>query len=80
LRPAAVNERAGLGHWEGEQIIGKSNRSSMLWLTERVTRYSIPVTMPGRYAKDAMLAGLAEGLDRIPSHLLRSITFDQKSE
>ena len=80
LRPAAVNERAELGHSEGDQIIGKSNRSSMLWLTERVTRYSIPVTMPEGYAGDAMLAGLVEGLDRIPSHLLRSITFDQGSE
>jgi len=52
----------------------------MLWLTERVTRYSIPLPLPEGYAGDAMLAGLVEGLDRIPSHLLRSITFDQGSE
>jgi IS30 family transposase len=80
LRPAVVNERAELGHSEADQIIGRSNRSSMLWLTERVTRYSIPLPMPEGYAGDAMLAGLAEGLDAIPAHLLRSITFDQKSE
>lgn len=80
LRPAVVNERQELGHGEGDQIIGRSNRSSVLWLTERVTRYSIPVTIPEGYAGDAMLAGLAEGLDQIPSHLLRSITFDQGSE
>ena len=49
-RPAAVNERAELGHWEGDQIIGKSNRSSILWLTERVMRFAIPVTMPEGYA------------------------------
>jgi transposase, IS30 family len=79
-RPAAVNERAELGHWEGDQIIGKSNRSSMLWLTERVTRYSIGVTMPEGYAGEAILAGLVCGLGRIPSHLLRSITFDQGTE
>ena len=79
-RPAVVNERAELGHWEGDQIIGRSNRSSMLWLTERVTRYSIGVTMPEGYAGEAMLAGLVCGLDQIPAHLLRSITFDQGSE
>ena len=79
-RPSAINDRAEIGHWEGDQIIGKSNRSSMLWLTERVTRYSIGVTMPEGYAGDAMLAGLVDGLDRIPSHLLRSITFDQGTE
>lgn len=27
-----------------------------------------------------MVGGLADGLDRIPSHLLRSVTFDQGSE
>lgn len=80
LRPAVVNERAEIGHWEGDQIIGRSNRSSMLWLTERVTRFSIPVTMPEGYAGDAMLAGLVEGLEQIPPHLLRSVTFDQGTE
>ncbi|MCZ7629262.1 MAG: hypothetical protein M5U19_09430 [Microthrixaceae bacterium] len=38
----------------------------MLWLTERVTRFSILVTMPVGYDADAMLAGLVEGLDQIP--------------
>ena len=79
-RPDDVNDRSELGHWEADQIIGKANGSSMLWLTERVTRYSIPVTMPLGYSADAVLAGLVEGLDKIPPHLLRSITFDQGSE
>jgi len=63
-RPTAINDRAEIGHWEGNQIIGKSNQSSMLWLTERVTRYSIGVTMPDGYAGGVMLAGLFDGLDR----------------
>jgi IS30 family transposase len=79
-RPAAVNERTELGHWEADQIIGARNRSSLLTLTERVTRYAIGVTMPDGYSADAMVAGLVDGLDRIPSHLLRSVTFDQGSE
>ncbi len=80
LRPATVEDRSEVGHWEADQIIGAHNRSSMLWLTERVTRFSIPVTMPEGYTADAMLAGLVEGLDQIPEHLLASITFDQGSE
>ncbi len=79
-RPDTVGDRSEVGHWEGDQIIGKNNRSSMLCLTERVTRYSILVTMPEGYSADAMVAGLADGLDRIPAHLLKSITFDQGSE
>lgn len=79
-RPDGVEDRTELGHWEGDQIIGKNNRSSMLCLTERVTRYSILVTMPEGYSAEAMVAGLTDGLDRIPAHLLKSITFDQGSE
>ncbi len=80
LRPAVVDDRTELGHWEADQIIGARNRSSMLWLTERVTRFSIPVTMPEGYTAPAVVAGLVEGLEQIPAHLLRSITFDQGSE
>ena len=79
-RSKNVNDRTELGHWEADQIIGARNQSSMLWLTERVTRFSIPVTMPEGYTADAMLGGLCEGLDQIPSHLLKSVTFDQGSE
>jgi IS30 family transposase len=79
-RPDTVNDRTEAGHWEADQIIGWRNQSSLLTLTERVTRYAIGVTMPDGYSADAMLAGLADGLDRIPAHLLRSVTFDQGSE
>ena len=79
-RPAAVNDRLEPGHWEVDQIIGAHNRSSMIWLTERVTRYSIPFTMPCGYAADDVLAGLVEACEQIPAHLLRSLSFDQGSE
>lgn len=79
-RPASVNDRSEVGHWEADQIVGAHNRSSMLSLTERVTRYSILVTMPCGYAANEMVGGLLDGLDRIPAHLLASVTFDQGSE
>lgn len=80
-RPAAINDRVEIGHWEGDQIIGKSNRSSMLWLTERVARYSVGFAMPEGYAGEAMLAGIQRPSTRqIPSYRLRSITFDEGSE
>jgi IS30 family transposase len=66
-RPPAVGDRSELGHWEANQIIGANNRSSVLWLTEGVTRYSIGVTMPEGYAGEAMLAGHVSGLDETPS-------------
>ncbi len=36
--------------------------------------------MPCGYDAHATLAGLCEGLGRIPAHTLRSVTFDQGSE
>ena len=79
-RPAAVNDRAEAGHWEADQIIGARNRSSMIWLVERRTRYAIAVTMPDGYTADAALAGLIEGFEQIPAHLRRSVTFDCGAE
>ena len=63
-RPAATNDRREVAHGEADQIIGAGNRSSMIWLTERCTRYSLPVTMPDGYTADAALAGRIEGLER----------------
>lgn len=80
VRPGTVNDRSELGHWEADQIIGKANGSSMLWFTERVTRFSFGVAMPEGYSADATLAGLVEILEQIPAHLRLSITFDQGSE
>ena len=76
-RPARVNDRAEPGHWEVDQIIGAHNWSSMIWLTERVTRFSIPVTMPLGYAAVDVLAGLVEACEQIPPHLRKSFSFDQ---
>lgn len=79
-RPATVNNRSEPGHWEVDQIIGAHNQSSMIWLSERVTRFSIPITMPLGYAAVDVLAGLVEACERIPAHLLKSLSFDQGSE
>ncbi|MBS1847269.1 MAG: IS30 family transposase [Actinobacteria bacterium] len=79
-RPDDVNARTEPGHWEIDQIIGAHNRSSLLTLTERVTRYAMAITMPEGYDSVATLAGLCEALDRIPAHLCKSVTLDQGSE
>jgi len=79
-RPAAVNDRTEAGYWEADHIIGAHNDSAMSWLTERVSRYAIGVTMPDGYAAADALAGLVEACEQIPTDLLKSITFDQGSE
>ena len=49
-------------------------------LTERVSRYSLLITMPNGYSAADALAGLIDGLERVLKHLRKSITVDQGSE
>ena len=76
-RPASVGDRSEPGHWEADHIIGRANHSALMCLTVRLSRYSILITMPNGYTATDALAGLVEGLEQIPAHLRRPITFDQ---
>ena len=40
-RPAIVDQKARIGDWEADTIIGKDQKSTLLTLVERVTRYTI---------------------------------------
>ena len=40
-RPAIVDRKTRIGDWEADTIIGKDQKSALLTLVERVTRYII---------------------------------------
>jgi transposase, IS30 family len=79
-RPAVVNDRSELGHWELDLIIGARNQSALLAGLERVTRYASAVTLPNGYTAGEVLGAMVELFDPIPAHLRRSVTFDQGNE
>ena len=62
-RPAAAAGRSEAGHWEGDLIIGKNNRSAAVTLTERVSRQTLVAALPhgydARHTADAVTAALA---------------------
>ena len=79
-RHAEIEERAVPGHWEGDLIIGRGQKSAIGTLVERTTRYVMLVHLPGDHGAEAMRDALTTTIERLPSHLMKSLTWDQGSE
>ncbi|MEA5359322.1 IS30 family transposase [Amycolatopsis sp., V23-08] len=79
-RPAEVADRSVPGHWEGDLILGKDNRSAIGTLVERSTRFVMLLHLPdGRDAATVAVA-MTEMIATLPPLLLGSLTWDQGKE
>ena len=79
-RPADIEDRAVPGHWEGDLIIGKNNKSAIGTLVERSTRYVELLHLPDGYGAEQVRTAMAAKIRMLPEHLRRSLTWDQGRE
>jgi transposase, IS30 family len=79
-RPAVVEERTQIGHWEGDLIIGAMQRSAIATLVERKTRHTMLVPIRGGHSAQNVGDALIEVFTGLPPALRRTLTWDQGNE
>jgi transposase, IS30 family len=79
-RPAEVNDRAVPGHWEGDLLLGAYNRSAIVTLAERSTRFVMLGELPVDRSSPEVIAVIRTLFARLPEQLRRSLTWDQGVE
>jgi IS30 family transposase len=80
-RPAEAASRAVAGHWEGDLIMGRDNKSAIGTLVDRASRFTILLHVPGpRHTAEAVADSVVAALARLPAQLRRSLTWDQGKE
>lgn len=77
-RPAAVEDRAVPGHWEGDLLFGSAN-SQIATLVERHTRYVMLVRI-ARKDTQTVVDALIKHARKLPQELYKSLTWDRGKE
>lgn len=78
-RPAEVESRQEVGHWEADLIIGEKNHSCMGTLVERTSRFTVLVKLDSKES-ETVVARFIAALQHFPPHLRKSLTYDNGTE
>jgi IS30 family transposase len=79
-RPVIVAERAQIGHWEGDLVIGAMQRSAVATLVDRRTRHTLLVPIRGGHSAQNVGDALVAVFAGLPTALRRTLTWDQGNE
>lgn len=78
-RPPEVEDRAVPGHWEGDLLMGKDNKSAIGTLVERSTRYVLLFSLKSKTAEEVR-EQMTKTIRTLPESLRRTLTWDQGRE
>jgi IS30 family transposase len=79
-RPAAAEDRAVPGSWEGDLVLGAGCASAIGTLVERSTRFTLLAHLPGAHDAASVRQAVAAQMVDLPAHLAHSLTWDQGKE
>jgi len=77
-RPAAVEDRAVPGHWEGDLLFGSGN-TQIATLVERQSRYVMLVKTASKDT-ETVINALIKHAHKLPQELYKSLTWDRGKE
>lgn len=79
-RPAHIASRLEAGHWEGDLVMGKLNKSAVLTLVERTSRILMAFPLASGNRFDRLRDRVIEALSPLPPSLRRTLTWDRGAE
>jgi len=79
-RPPEVEDRAVPGHWEGDLLMGRDQRSAIGTLVERATRYLVLLHLPNGHGAAEVEKAITAATKKLPQTLWKSLTWDQGFE
>jgi transposase, IS30 family len=79
-RPKEILDRAEIGHWEGDTIVGVGHQSAVGTLVERTSRMTFIVDLSEGKTSEQVVKAFEERLRVLPPDLRRTLTYDNGTE
>lgn len=78
-RPEHIENRLEIGHWEGDLVIGKGQKSAIGTIVERKSRYTLIIKLKSRKA-DEIQKMFSKKLNKLNDIFKKSMTYDNGIE
>ena len=78
-RPKHIDLRQEIGHWEGDLMIGKNQKSAIGTIVERKSRYTLIVKLKARNSKEVAKM-FSKTLNKLNPILKKTMTYDNGTE